>query len=126
MRDYLPQSHQVSGLMAPLVCPAPYRRVVFDAHVDTVRQAVGVDLANRSAILCLELGTENEQGHCLMPSSPTDRPTTRVQTSKRRTARAVVPRVPGVKEPLWGGACWSQGSCRSPVGRQGHEAVLRQ
>ena len=36
MSDNIHQSHNVSVLMYHLVCPAKYRRVVFDASVDAV------------------------------------------------------------------------------------------
>jgi putative transposase len=71
MSEYIPQSHNVSVLMYPLVCPAQYRRVVCDARVDTVRKAVCVDIAKRDAIIFLEIGTEKEHGHLLMQSLPT-------------------------------------------------------
>ena len=47
MSEYIHQSHNVSVLMYHLVCPAKYRRVVFDARVDTVLKEVCLDIAKR-------------------------------------------------------------------------------
>ena len=47
MSEYIHQSHNVSVLMYHLVCPTQYRRVVFDARVDTVLKAVCLDIAKR-------------------------------------------------------------------------------
>jgi len=47
MSEYIHQSHHVSVLMYHLVCPAKYRRVVFDASVDTVLKEVCLDIAKR-------------------------------------------------------------------------------
>ena len=51
MSEYIHQSHNVSVLMYHLVCPAKYRRVVFDASVDTVLKEVCLDIAKRYAII---------------------------------------------------------------------------
>ena len=47
MSAYIHQSHNVSVLMYQLVCPAKYRRVVFDASVDTVLKEVCLEIAKR-------------------------------------------------------------------------------
>ena len=46
--------------MYHLVCPAKYRRVVFDPSVDTVRKEVCLDIAKRYAIIFLEIGTDKD------------------------------------------------------------------
>ena len=53
MSEYIHQSHNVSVLMYHLVCPAKYRRVVFDASIDTVLKEVCLDIAKRYAIIFL-------------------------------------------------------------------------
>jgi putative transposase len=46
--------------MDHLGCPATYRRVVFDASVDTMLKEVCLEIAKRYAILFLEIGTDKE------------------------------------------------------------------
>jgi REP element-mobilizing transposase RayT len=126
MSEDIHQSHNVSVLRYPLVCPAPYRRVVFDARGDTGRKEVGVDSAKRYALICLEIGTDKEQVHCLRQAMPTYRPPKIVKTIQSITARAGLKRVPAVKKQLWGGECWSKGYFIRTVGRHGNEAIIRQ
>jgi putative transposase len=57
MSEYIHQSHNVSILMYHLACPAKYRRVVFDASVDTVLKEVCLEIAKRYAMSFLEIGT---------------------------------------------------------------------
>ena len=71
------------------------------------------------------MGTATEDGPLLVQSGPNYRPTTLGTIIKSLTARASFPRVPTVTKRRWGGEFWSTGSCISPVGRHGHEAVMR-
>src|SRR2546428_6561527 len=50
MSDYRHKRHNVSALIYHIVCPAKYRRVIFDAEVDTVRKDVCLDIAKRYEI----------------------------------------------------------------------------
>ena len=70
-KSHIHQSHNVSVLMYHLVCPAKYRRVVFDASVDTVLKEVCLEIAKRYAIIFLEIGTDKDHVHFLMQSIPT-------------------------------------------------------
>ena len=126
MSEYIHQSHNVSVLMYHLVCPAKYRRVVFDASVDTVLKEVCLEIAKRYAIIFLEIGTDKDHVHFLIQSIPTYSPTKIVKTIKSITAREVLKRVPAVKKHLWGGEFWSKGYFISTVGRHGNEEVIRQ
>ncbi len=125
MSDYRHKRHNVSVLMYHSVCPAKYRRVIFDAEVDTVRKDVCFDIAKRYAMAVREIGTDKDHGHLLVQSVPSSRPTKMVTRITGRTARAIFPRVPTVKTRLWGGEFWSKGSCISTVGRHGNEEVMR-
>ena len=49
MSEYVQKSHHVSVLMYPLVCPAKYRRVVFDTQVDAVLTEICWEIAQRDA-----------------------------------------------------------------------------
>jgi|GEM_PF-84410 len=126
MSEYIHQSHNVSILMSHLVCPAKYRRVVFDASVDTVLKEVCLDIAKRYAIVFLEIGTDKDHVHFLIQSIPTYSPTKIVKTIKSLTAREIFKRIPAVKKQLWGGEFWSKGYFISTVGRHGNEEVIRQ
>jgi putative transposase len=112
--------------MSHLVCPAKYRRVVFDAHVDVGLKEVCLEIAKRYAMIFLEIGTEKDHVHFLMQSIPTYSPTKIVKTIQSIPAREVCKKVPAVKKPLWGGEFWSKGYFSSTVGRQGNEEVIRQ
>jgi REP element-mobilizing transposase RayT len=126
LSDYRHKSHNVSVLIYHVVCPAKYRRVVFDPTVDTRRKEVCLEIAKRYAIAFLEIGTDTNQVHFLVQSVPTYSPTKIGQIIKSIPAREMFARVPSVKKQLWGGALWSTGSCISTVGRQGNEEVMRQ
>jgi len=109
-----------------MVCPAKYRRVIFDPEVDTVLRDVCFDIAQRYEMAVLEIGTDKDHVHLLVQSVPSYSPTKIVQLIKSLTAREIFHRVPTVKQRLWGGEFWSKGSLSSTVGRHGNEAVIRQ
>jgi REP element-mobilizing transposase RayT len=126
MSEYVQKSHNVSVLIYHVVCPATYRRVVFDPAVDAVLKEVCLEIAQRYAIVFLDIGTDHDHVHFLLQSVPTYSPTQMVKTMKSLTAREIFRRVPAVKKQLWGGECWSKGYCISTVGRHGSEEVIRQ
>ena len=126
MSDYRHKRHNVSVLIYHIVCPAKYRRVIFDAEVDTVLKDVCLDIAKRYEIAFLEIGTDKDHVHFLVQSVPSYSPTKIGKMIKSLTARAIFHRVPTVNKRLWGGEFWSKGSCISPVGRHGNEEVIRQ
>ena len=126
LSDYRHKRHNVSSLLYHIVCPAKYRRVIFDAAVDTVLKDVCLDIAKRYDIAFLEIGTDTDHVHFLVQSVPSYSPTKIVKTIKSLTAREIFHRVPTVNKRLWGGELWSKGYFISTVGRHGHEAVIRQ
>jgi len=126
MSDYRHKRHNVSSLLYHIVCPAKYRRVIFDAEVDTVLKEVCFDIAKRYELVFLEIGTDKDHVHFLVQSVPSYRPTKIVKIIKSLTAREIFQRIPTVKKRLWGGEFWSKGYFISPVGRHGNEAVIRQ
>ena len=103
MSEYTHKSHNVSVLLYHLVCPAKYRRVVFDTEVDTVLKEVCLDIAQRYEIIFVEIGTDKAHVHFLLQSVPTYSPTKIVRIIKSLTAREIFQRVPTVKKRLWGG-----------------------
>jgi putative transposase len=126
MSDYRHKRHNVSSLLYHIVCPAKYRRVIFDAEVDTVLKEVCCDIAKRYEMVFLEIGTDKDHVHFLVQSVPSYSPTKIVKIIKSLTAREIFQRLPTVKKRLWGGEFWSKGYFISTVGRHGNEAVIRQ
>ncbi len=126
MSEYLHKSHNVSVLIYHVVCPAKYRRVVFDSAVDAVLKEVCLEIAKRYELVFLEIGTDHDHVHFLIQSVPTYSPTQLVKMIKSLTAREIFRRVPTVKKQLWGGEFWSKGYFISTVGRHGSEEVIRQ
>ena len=117
--------HNVSLLIYHVVCPAKYRRAVFDQSVDVVLREVCLEIADRYEISFLEIGADKDHVHFLVQSVPTYSPTKIVRTIKSITAREVLSRLPHVKASLWGGAFWSSGFYIDTVGRHGGLDVIR-
>jgi REP-associated tyrosine transposase len=112
-------------LIYPLVCPATYRRVVFDTEVDRVLKELCLESAPRDELVFLEIGPDQNHVHCLVQAVPSDSATKIVKIVKSLTARALFKRVPSVKKQLWGGAFGSTGYFLSTVGRHGSEEMIR-
>jgi putative transposase len=126
MSEYVHKSHNVSVLIYHLVCPAKYRRVVFDQQVDAVLKEICLEIAKRYELVFLEIGPDPDHVHFLIQSVPTYSPTKIVQIVKSITAREIFHRAPAVKKQLWGGEFWSKGYFISTVGRHGNEEAIRQ
>ena len=71
MSDYRHKRHNVSSLLYHSVCPAKYRRVIFDPEVDTILRDICLDIAQRYDIAFLEIGTDKAHVHFLMQSLAT-------------------------------------------------------
>ena len=65
-----------------IVCPAKYRRVIFDTEVAIVLKDVCLDIAKRYEIVFLEIGTDKDHVHFLVQSVPSYSPTKIVQIIK--------------------------------------------
>ena len=124
MSRFIHKSHNVSVLLYHLVCPAKYRRVVFDESVDAVLKEVCLALSLRYEITFLEIGTDRDHVHFLLQSVPTYSPTKIVRTIKSKTAREIFARCPHVKNQLWGGEFWSDGYFISSVVQHGNENTI--
>jgi putative transposase len=124
MSQYLHKSHNVSVLLYHLVCPAKYRRVVFDAAVDAVLKDVCLDIADRYEIVFLEIGTDGDHVHFLVQAAPRYSPSKIVRLIKSLTAREILKRCPHVKKKLWGGEFWSDGYFIASVGQHGNAETV--
>ena len=125
MSKLIRKSHNVSILLYHFVCPAKYRRAVFDKRVDEVLREVCLEIAKRYQIEFIEIGTDKDHVHFLIQSVPTYSPKKIIQTVKSLTAREIFKRAPEVKKKLWGGEFWTDGYYVGTVGRQGNEETIR-
>jgi REP element-mobilizing transposase RayT len=108
------------------VCPAKYRRVVFDEDVDHELQEVCGEIQKRYDIRFLEIGTDKNHVHFLIQSVPKYSPSQIIRTVKSIIAREIFARCPQVKIKLWGGEFWTDGYYVSTVGQHGNEDTIRQ
>ena len=70
--QYLYLSHNVSNLVYHIVCPAKYRRVVFDETVDEHLRQICLEIEKRyDYIVFLEIGTDKDHVHFLVQSTET-------------------------------------------------------
>lgn len=119
------KSHNISVLIYHYVCPAKYRRVVFNAEVDEVLREVCLEIEKRYEIKFIEIGTDKDHVHFLIQSVPMYSAKKIIQTVKSLTAREILKRVPEVKKQLWGGEFWTDGYYVSTVGQKGSEETIR-
>jgi REP element-mobilizing transposase RayT len=124
MSEYVHKRHNVSVLIYHIVCPAKYRRVVFDKRVERVVRDICLEISKRYEVEFLEIGIDQNHVHFLVQSVPGYSPKKLVQTIKSITAREVFRQVPEVKKLLWGGEFWGKGYYISTVGKHGDETTL--
>ena len=125
--NYWHLSHNVSKLVYHFVCPAKYRRVVFDGSVEeSLRQICeGIEL-RYEWIEFLEIGVDKDHVHFLIQSTPDHSPSEIIRTVKSLTARRIFAEHPEVKKKLWGGEFWTDGYFVSTVGRNTTESIIRE
>ncbi|MFA6342868.1 MAG: IS200/IS605 family transposase [Fibrobacteraceae bacterium] len=124
MSEYVHKSHNVSVLIYHLVCPAKYRRIVFDESVDEELKRVCEEISQRFEIRFLEIGTDRDHVHFLIQSVPSLSPAKIARTIKSITAREIFRRVPSVRKKLWGGEFWTDGYFINTVGQKGNETSV--
>lgn len=123
---YFYLSHNVSNLVYHIVCPAKYRRVIFDKKVDEHLRQICLEIEKRyDYINFLEIGTDNDHVHFLVQSTPNYSPAQIVKIIKSITARQIFVECPEVKKKLWGGQFWSDGYFVSTVGKNQNEIVIK-
>ena len=124
MSEYIHKSHNVSILLYHYVCPAKYRRVIFDSKVDEILINTCKEISKRYEINFIEIGTDEDHVHFLIQSVPTIAPMRIVTIMKSITAREIYRLYPEVKKKLWGGHIWSEGYFVSTVGKNGNEKQI--
>ncbi len=125
MSNYIYGFHNVSVLLYHYVCPAKYRRVIFDDSVDKVLIQTCKEISKRYEINIVEIGTDGDHVHFLIQSIPKLSPTEIVRTIKSITAREIFRLCPYVKKKLWGGNLWTAGYFVSTVGKHGNEEQIK-
>ena len=124
MSEYIHKHHNVTVCLYHIVCPAKYRRVVFDEKVDEVLTSTCLEIAKRYEIIFLQIGTDQDHVHFLIQSVPTYSPTKIVTIVKSMTAKEIFRLAPDVKSKLWGGQFWTDGFFLNTVGQHGNESVI--
>ena len=125
MSEYIHKSHNVSVLLYHYVCPAKYRRVIFDDKVDKILIQTRKEISKRYDINIMEIGTDGDHVHFLIQSVPMMAPTEIAKIIKSITAREIYRLCPEVKRKLWGGKIWSSGYFVSTVGKNGNENQIK-
>ena len=125
MSEIWKKSNNKSVLIYHYVCPAKYRKVVFEKEVDEILRETYVEIEKRYEIKFLEIGTDNDHVHFLIQSVPTYSAKKIIQSVKSITAREIFERMPEVKKKLWGGELWTDGYYVSTVGQSGNEETIR-
>lgn len=125
MSEFKYKSHNVSVLLYHYVCPAKYRRVIFDSSVDDILVQTCEEISKRYDINILEIGTDGDHVHFLIQSIPMIAPTEIVRTIKSITAKEIYRLCPYVKNKLWGGNIWSAGYFVSTVSKYKNEEQIK-
>ena len=120
-------SHNVSNLVYHIVCPAKYRRVVFDDIFEEHLKNICLGIEERfEYIHFLEAGVDKDHVHFLIQSLPSKSPTELVTVIKSVIARQIFLRVPQKKKKLWGGELWTDGYFFASVGKNQNETVIQE
>ena len=125
MSEYIHKAHNVSVLLYHYVCPAKYRRVIFDDKVDKVLIQTCKEISKRYDINIMEIGTDGDYVHFLIQSVPMSAPTEIARIIKSITAREIYRLCPQVKKKLWGGNIWSAGYFVATVSEHGNEKQIQ-
>jgi len=124
LSKYIHKSHNVSVLLYHFVCPAKYRKVVFDKEVDETLKVICLEIAKRYEISFLEIGIDKDHVHFLIQSVPKYSTTQIIRIIKSISAKKIFEKHPQVKEQLWGGEFWSDGFFVNTVSKFGSEDTI--
>ena len=125
--QFIHLSHNVSNLVYHIVCPAKYRRVVFDDSVEEYLKQICLGIELRyDYIHFLEIGADKDHMHFLVQSTSEYAPSKLVKIIKSITASQIFAGCPQVKKQLWGGQFWSDGYFIASVGKNQNEKVIRE
>ena len=128
--EYIHKRHNISVMIYHFVCPAKYRRVVFDEEVDNNLKEICQEIEKRYDIRFLEIGSDRDHIHFLIQSVPITNyvrfvsATQIIRTIKSIIAKEVFVRCPDVKKKLWGGEFWGDVYFVNTVGQHGNEETI--
>ena len=122
--EYIHKSHNVSVLLYHYVCPAKYRRIVYSKAVDQTLKEICIEIEKRYEIHFLEIGTDQNHVHFLIPSVPKISATSIITMLKSITAKEILKKHPEVKTKLWGGEFWTDGYFVNTVSKFGDESSI--
>lgn len=125
--EFFRLSHNVNNLVYHFVCPAKYRRIVFDEDVDEQLKQICLGIELRyEYIHFLEIGVDKDHVHFLIQSTPIHSPSEIIKKVKSITARQILAECPQVKKKLWGGQFWTDGYFVGTVGKNQNETVIQE
>lgn len=122
---YVHKSHNVTVLLYHIVCPAKYRRVVFNEKVDQSLKDVCLEISKRYEIHFMEIGTDQNHVHFLVQSIPMYSVSKIARIVKSITAREIFLLHPEVRKLLWGGEFWTDGYFSNTVSKFGDETSIK-
>ena len=82
MSKLVRKSDNVSVLLYHYVCPVKSRRVVIENRVDEILKDVSKEITKRYEIEYIEIGTDKDHVHFLIPTVPMYSPKKVIQTVK--------------------------------------------
>jgi len=126
MSEHITKSHNKTLLIYHIVCPARYRRDVFDEKVEETLKEICVEIGKRFETNFIEIGADENHVHFLVQSVPTLTVKRIVQIIKSITAREIFKKHEEVKRKLWGGHFWTSGYYANTVGHYGNEKVIKE
>jgi len=89
LSKYIHKSHDVSVLIYHFVCPAKYRKVIFNKEVDETLKGIYLEISKRYEISFLEVGTDRDHVHFLIQSVPKYSVTEIIRMIKSITAKKI-------------------------------------
>jgi len=124
MSEHIHKEHNVSLLLYHFVCPAKYRRVIFDKEVDNSLKEVCLELQERYDITFVEIWTDKDHVHFLIQWLPIYAPKRIIQIVKSVTARELFTRHPEIKKKLRWWELRSKWYYVNTVGKHSNEEVI--
>ena len=125
MSEHILKRHNKNLLLYHVVCPAKYRRKVFQESVVGTLEKTCLGIGERHEIHFVEIGMDEDHVHFLVQSVPSLSPTQIVQCIKSITAKEIYRQHPEVRRVLWGGHIWTAGYYINTVGAYANEEVIR-
>jgi len=98
LSKYIHKSHNVSVLINHFVCPAKYRKVVFNKEVDETLKEIYLEIFKRYEISFLEIGTDKNHVHFLIQPVPKYSVTEIMRMIKSVIAKKIFEKHPEVKK----------------------------